>query len=76
MPTMITYLTVTFNSDGAMPSKVVQRLQALGFAPTTGNFDFMYEWDREARVEETVDLADQVHYTLKGTGALYKIETV
>ena len=73
---MITYLTVTFNSDGAKPSDVVQRLQSLGFVPTTGNYDFMYEWGGNAGVEEAVDLADQIHLTLKGTNVLYKVETV
>ncbi|MFQ6128290.1 MAG: hypothetical protein ACE5QW_05260 [Thermoplasmata archaeon] len=73
---MITYLTVTFNSDGAMPSEIVQRLQALGFIPTTGNYDFMYEWDRDVSIEEAIDLANQVHHTLKGTNVLYKVETV
>jgi hypothetical protein len=73
---MITYLTVTFNSDGAMPSDVVQRLQSLGFAPTTGNYDFVYEWNEKAGVGDAVDLADQVHLTLKGMKVLYKIETV
>ncbi|MEE8182728.1 MAG: hypothetical protein V3T94_01090 [Thermoplasmata archaeon] len=69
---MITYLTVTFNSDGARPSEVAQRLHSLGFIPTTGNYDFMYEWG----VEEALDLADQVHLTLKGMMVSYKIETV
>ncbi|MFQ6106068.1 MAG: hypothetical protein ACE5QF_00560 [Thermoplasmata archaeon] len=73
---MITYLTVTFNSDGARPSDVVQRLQALGFVPTTGNYDFMYEWDKNAGVEEAIDLADQIHHTLKGMKVLYKVETI
>ncbi|MCK4367871.1 MAG: hypothetical protein KAU99_01380 [Thermoplasmata archaeon] len=73
---MITYLTVTFNSDGAKPSEVAQRLHSLGFVPTTGNYDFMYEWGMEAGVEEAVDLADQVHLTLKGMMVSYKIETV
>jgi hypothetical protein len=72
---MITYLTVTFNSDGAKPSDVVQRLHSLGFVPTTGNYDFMYEWGEKAGIMEAVDLADQVHLTLKGMKVLYKIET-
>jgi len=73
---MITYLTLTFNSDGGKPSEVAQRLQSLGFVPTTGNYDFMYEWRKEAVVGEAVDLADQVHLTLKGMLVLYKIETI
>ena len=73
---MLTYLMVTFNSDGALPSEVVQRLQSLGFSPTTGNYDFEYNWGREPSLEEAIDLADQVQHTLKGMKVLYKIETV
>lgn len=72
---MITYLSVTFSSEGARPSDIVNRLVAIGFEPTTGNFDFVYEWDKKAKVEDAIWLADKLHETLKGMGVQYRIET-
>lgn len=72
---MRTYLTVMFSSDGDLPSEVVDRLQMIGFKPCTGNYDFVYEWGRNATVEDSIDFADKVHGVLKGMGVLFKLET-
>jgi hypothetical protein len=72
---MRTYLTVMFSSDGDLPSEVVDRLQMIGFKPCTGNYDFVYEWDRNATVEDTIDFADKVHGVLKKMGVLFRLET-
>ena len=73
---MKTYLTVTFNSEGMKPSKVVDRLSTLGFAPTHGNYDFVYEWDKTASIKDAVWFADKIHTTLQGTGCFFKVESV
>jgi len=72
---MRTYLSVMFSSDGARPSDVVERLQMIGFRPTTGNYDFIYEWDRHATVEDSIYFADKVHEALDGLGVLFRLET-
>lgn len=72
---MITYLSITFSSEGSRPSDVVNRLVAIGFQPTKGNFDFTYEWDKKARVEDAIWLADKVYETLKGMGVRFRTET-
>lgn len=72
----MSYLTVTFSAEGGKPSEVAARLQSLGFRPTTGNYDFVYQWDRNARVEDALWLADKVQTSLQGTGVHFKIETV
>jgi hypothetical protein len=64
-----------FNSDGAKPSEVVDRLHALGFRPTKGNFDFAYEWDKNATIDDTIWFADQIYATLKGMKVVFKLET-
>jgi hypothetical protein len=64
-----------FNTEGGRPSDIVERLQMIGFRPTTGNYDFVYEWDRNATVEDTIYFADKLHETLKGLGVLFKLET-
>lgn len=72
---MITYLKITFSSEGAKPKEVVDRLSTLGFKPTHGNYDFMYEWDKKAGVKDAVWFADKVHATLEGMNVLFQIET-
>jgi hypothetical protein len=73
---MITYLTVTFNSEGAKPSEVADRVNTLGFKPMTGVYDFKYEWDKKATVKDALWFADKVHATLKGYNVLFKVETI
>ncbi len=73
---MITYITVTFSSEGAKPSKVFNALNNLGFKPTTGNYDALYVWDKQATLEDAILLADKVVSTLKGMNVLVKLETV
>lgn len=72
---MRTYLTMMFNTEGGRPSDIVERLQMIGFKPTTGNYDFVYEWDKNATIEDTIYFADKIHGTLKGLGVMFKLET-
>jgi len=73
---MITYLTITFSSEGERPSKVMEALHNLGFEITTGAYDCVYRWDSQATIDDALYLADRVHATLQGTGTLFKVETV
>jgi hypothetical protein len=72
---MKTYLTVTFSSEGTKPSEVVARLQSLGFKPITGSYDFVYDWDSSATIEEAIWFADKIHATLEGYHTHFQIET-
>lgn len=73
---MKTYLTVWFNSEGAEPAEVVQRLQGMGFKPIKGQYDHVYDWKQEVDLKDILSLCNKVHETLKGLKVLYKIETV
>ena len=73
---MKTYLTIFFSSEGASPSEVVERLQSLGFAPTQGNYDFVYSWDKNVSVEEQIWFADRIKAALEGMQVHFKAETV
>ncbi len=73
---MKTYLTLWFNSEGAPPSEVVERLRAMGFKPIRGYHDHVYDWKKKVTVEDIVQLSDAVHETLRGLKILYKLETV
>jgi len=73
---MLTYLTITFSSEGERPSKVFETLHNLGFETTTGIHDSVYRWNENATVEDALYLADKVQSSLKGMGVLFKLETV
>lgn len=72
----ISYLTVYFSSEGVEPSQIVKVLRNMGFEPTTGGYDFMYDWKREVDVLEAIDFTDQVFFALKRTKVTFKIETI
>jgi len=73
---MLTYITIMFNADGGRPSDIFNALHNMGFEPTTGNYDGVFKWDKRATLDDAIYLADRVFITLKGTGALFKLETV
>lgn len=73
---MKTYLTIIFNSEGGSPSEVRNQLLNLGFNVAKGNYDFVYEWDKEdVNKEELVWFADKVHSALKRINVNFTIET-
>jgi len=71
-----TYLTIWFNSEGASPSEVVERLRAMGFKPMRGYYDHVYDWKKEVTIEDILQLSDALHETLRGLKVIYKLETV
>ncbi len=73
---MKTYLIVWFNSDGVQrPSDITERLLSMGFRPIEGQYDYVYEWDSNADINDIIKFGDQVQNTLKGSGTLFKLET-
>jgi len=73
---MKTYLTIWFNSEGAAPTTVVERILAMGFKPVKGHYDHVYDWGREPTLEEVLQLGSNLHETLKGLKVMYKLETI
>jgi len=67
---------IWFNSEGAKPQIVVEKLQAIGFKPMRGPYDHVYEWTKAVDLDEILHLGDTVHETLKGLKVLYKLETI
>lgn len=48
-------------------SEVVKRFEELGFKPTLGMHDFLYEWkETKVTAEKVIDLIDKVQEKLKG----------
>lgn len=73
---MKTYLTIWFNSEGASPAVVVEKLRAMGFKPIKGPYDHVYDWKRTVDLEEILQIGTAVHETLKGLKVIYKLETM
>ncbi len=73
---MKTYLTVFFNSEGARPSEITDLLHNLGFKPIQGAHDFVYDWGTRTNIRDVIWFGDRLHTALKGTGILYKLETL
>ena len=74
---MKTYLTIMFNSEGALPSEIKDSLLNMGFEATKGNYDFVYKWANNiTEIDELVYFADKVHAALKGSNVYFSIETV
>ncbi|HTW40421.1 MAG TPA: hypothetical protein VMF04_06185 [Thermoplasmata archaeon] len=73
---METYLRVTFDSEGAKPSEVADRLRSFGFQPTQGNYDFVYDWQGAASRDQILDLSDELTRRLRGYRVRIEIETV
>lgn len=53
---MMTYLVVWFSSEGEKPSEITQRLLSMGFQPLEGQYDYVYEWPKEASVEDILKI--------------------
>jgi hypothetical protein len=73
---MKTYLTIWFNSEGANPTVVAEKLRAMGFKPLKGQYDHVYDWCRTIELAEILQIGTSVHETLKGLNVIYKIETM
>lgn len=73
---MKTYLIVWFDSEGAEPPVVNERLLSLGFRPMKGWYDYVYDWGRDTEIEDIMQIGKAVHHTLKGLKVMYKLETV
>ena len=74
---MKTYLKILFNSEGDSPSDVKDLLLNMGSKATKGNYDFVYEWNKESSdVDELIWFADKVHSALKKSKVFFDIETI
>lgn len=74
---MKTYLTIMFNSEGSAPSEIKDQLLNLGFKATKGNYDFVYEWEKDSsKLDELIWFADKIHSALKNHNVYFTIETM
>ena len=64
---MRTNVSIIVSSEGGLMSEVAKIFRELGFEPTLGMHDFVYEWE-ETKVtpEKVIGLVDKVQIKLKG----------
>jgi len=74
-PSMKTYLNVWFNSDGERATEVTSRLMSMGFRPVHGRYDYVYEWNGNTTLDDTIAFGDSVTATLKGCNVYFTLET-
>ena len=73
---MKTYLLLWYSSEGGMSSEVNRSLMSLGFKLMQGTYDYVYEWSDNVELDEILRFGDKIQMTLKGTGVMFKTETV
>ncbi len=73
---MKTYLILWHSSEGENPLFVMQKLTGLGFKPITGYYDLEYDHGKAVGIDDIMSLSIKIHETLKGSGVLYKLESV
>jgi hypothetical protein len=61
-----THVSLWFNSEGINPPTVTEKLGALGFEPTLGRYDHVYDWRGSVNLQEILEIGTAVHETLKG----------
>lgn len=73
---MKTYLIMYFGTEGMLASEVAKKLKELGFETSYGPYDFIYEWgDKQPTKEEILVLGDKISESLKGSGAVFNLDT-
>lgn len=73
---MRTYVRMTFHSEGANPTKVLEAMRSLGFEESMGMHDFVFKWKEKAPLDEVIRLVTQMHDRLKGLDVNYEITTI
>ncbi len=73
---METYLDVYLHADGVKASVIYEKLLEMGFKPTIGDHDFVYNWKRIVNLEEEIAFVDTVQTALKDTRALLRFSTM
>jgi hypothetical protein len=71
---MLTYVDLFFPSTGAYASGIAKTArEKLGLSFLRGPHDLCFQWHQ---AEEFSQWAERIHEALKGTGALYRFESV
>ncbi len=47
----------------------------MGFRPIEGAYDYEYQWDHEANIDEILNFGDKIQLELKDSSVMFKLET-
>lgn len=72
---MRTYLLLQLDSEGASFSEIAEVLEDMGFRHQQGGYDFVYDWARDATVQESLQFADRVQAALRGKNVFFRVES-
>ena len=71
-----TYLVMYFGDNVSTIRDIVEKVEALGFESNIGTADFIYDWHDEAPTKEKIfKLGDKLKRALKGTGAIFNLDS-
>ena len=71
---MHTYVDLYFTPESASPLVLSERLRSIaGLSFIIGPHDLVFEWNLEHEFQERLA---RIHEALKGSGVLYRVETV
>ncbi len=71
---MHTFVDLYFSPEGVSPLDIADRVRkASGLSFIVGPHDLVFEW---TTVDEFRDILGKIHTALKGTGVLYRVESV
>ena len=70
-----TYLIMYFGTCGINPTQVADTLESLGFETIVGSVDFIHRWKDQPTKTQILELADKVSVVLKGSGAVFNLDT-
>lgn len=66
------YVKIYFSTEGISPLEIIRILKEAGFLAVFGQYDFVKEFENE---KEYNDIVAGLYTALKGTGALFRINT-
>jgi hypothetical protein len=71
---MHTYVDLYFAPEGVSPLEIADRVRkAAGLSFIIGPHDLAFEW---TTIEQFHELLGKIHAALRGTGVVYRVETV
>ena len=76
----ITYMEVSFSSEGVAPSELTETLRKIGWKPIYGRYDYAYDWEtnwgnKDSDIEEFLNHINKTHETLRGSRVNYSLRT-
>ncbi len=73
---MKTYVEVFISPDGEKASAITEKFKKLGFVPSFGEHDFVYNWKEDVPINDVLAFVDKVQSKLYDTGTILKFTTI